>query len=218
MKKFVVFFAVALLVCAGSAQAVPTLLVDLGTPGGESVPGATLAEWGRSWPKADPTNPLSPKQGGWGGFGSTPSVDSKFPAAPSTYDYQCRSVWGPNPDTTNYAEIAYSVPIVMVAIRHLDGSGNDSFKVEVDGVLWDSYTAGVNKPGTGEYWNYTTFSGTPGSTMRITVTAPAWDYQTSWGQLGIDRVEATLIPAPGAILLGSIGVGLVGWLRRRRSL
>ncbi len=140
------------------------------------------------------------------------------------------NVWVASPGYTNFG-----VPITTSSV--LTSNGNEVFTIDLSAnpapvVGFDVYLNGVDNVITKWY-------GSSGVTPLLTV----WDnrnpaevqflgfaadepiYTITWTAVGgerintgIDNVYIGTIPAPGAILLGTIGAGLVGWLRRRRTL
>ncbi len=156
--------------------------------------GVTLSGWGQAEPGGGAEGRAV---GNYGGFGTT--TDNYVAPTTATSDYECRMVWGHSTsgDTTDYADVTFPLAIHSVTLRHLNGDSNDSFNVYVgDGsdegwVLWDSYDALAATKTYGEQWFETTFTGAPGTVLRIDCTAAAGSYWSDYGQLAIDRLSAT---------------------------
>jgi hypothetical protein len=99
--------------------------------------------------------------------------------------------------------VSFTVDWLTVGSSDIYGDAYDS-----GGGFLASFFAGGSTTPTDDYgsWSY---SGSPVSKLT---------FHDGTGLIGVGRIEFEPIPAPGAILLGGIGIGLVGWLRRRRTL
>jgi hypothetical protein len=162
---------------------------------------------------AGPTNYFDPAYG-WVPAGSSGIQPNAVVADPdgTFFEFMYRDGFsGLNVDVDDTTLLVHQYP--------LNGEGNTN--------SWDIYVTGFGPDLTGVVLSANTIPGITWSLMAggdgLHVSFPgnytfgSTSYPNGWQAL-FTLSASPAVPAPGAIVLGALGAGLVGWLRRRRTL